>query len=55
MDTERGVFYWQPGPGFIGEFHFVFIEIGKNGTMNRKDIIARIVPKFTNMDDTQIN
>ena len=21
---KRGVFYWQPGPGFLGEFHLVF-------------------------------
>jgi hypothetical protein len=21
---KRGVFYWQPGPGFLGEYHLVF-------------------------------
>jgi hypothetical protein len=25
LDIERGIFYWQPGPGFIGEYGFVFI------------------------------
>jgi len=21
---KRGVFYWQPGPGFLGQYHLVF-------------------------------
>ncbi|UCH97922.1 MAG: BACON domain-containing protein, partial [Candidatus Aminicenantes bacterium] len=25
FDWEAGKFYWQPGPGFIGEYRFVFI------------------------------
>jgi len=49
IDTERGIFYWQPGPGFMGEYHFVFIEIGKNGKMSKKDMIVTIVPEFTNI------
>jgi hypothetical protein len=39
-------FYWQPGPGFIGEYLFVFIEEEQGKTMNRKDINVKIVPKF---------
>jgi len=27
---KRGVFYWQPGPGFLGEYHLVFEQ--QNGT-----------------------
>ena len=27
---KRGVFYWQPGPGFLGEYHLVFEQ--KDGT-----------------------
>ena len=26
LDKENGIFYWQPGPGFIGEYRFVFIN-----------------------------
>jgi len=25
FDSERGVLYWQPGPGFLGDYEFVFI------------------------------
>ena len=47
LDTERGVFYWQPGPGFIGGYGFVFIKKGPNGELSRRDIIIKITPKFT--------
>jgi hypothetical protein len=48
LDSERGIFYWQPGPGFIGEYRFVFIlsEKEKTGMMSKKDIIIKIIPKF---------
>lgn len=26
LDHEKGIFYWSPGPGFIGRYDFVFIE-----------------------------
>jgi hypothetical protein len=44
FDRQRGVFYWQPGPGFIGEYRFVFAETGKDGMINKKDIVVNIVP-----------
>ena len=30
LDTRNGVFYWQPGPGFIGAYRFVFVD-GRDG------------------------
>jgi Leucine-rich repeat (LRR) protein len=39
FDSARGIFYWQPGPGFLGNFDFVFIDIFRN---LRKSIIVRI-------------
>ncbi len=42
LDTQRGVFYWNPGPGFIGLYRLVFIESHKN--MFRK-INITILPK----------
>jgi hypothetical protein len=27
LDIERGVFYWQPGPGFVGDYMFDFVFI----------------------------
>jgi hypothetical protein len=47
LDAQKGIFYWQPGPGFIGEYHLVFIVKGPNEEMIRKNIIVTIIPKFT--------
>lgn len=44
LDTERGIFSWQPGVGFLGEYPLVFIE-KHLGQWVKKDIIVRIVPK----------
>ncbi|NIM14562.1 MAG: hypothetical protein GTO45_21285 [Candidatus Aminicenantes bacterium] len=46
FDAERGVFYWLPGPGFIGTYRLVFIEERSNGEMRKKFINVEIVPKF---------
>ncbi len=46
LDTERGIFYWSPGPGFIGLYRLVFIGKGPDGEMNKKIIHVNIVPKF---------
>jgi hypothetical protein len=45
LDAERGIFYWQPGPGFLGHYHLVFVETAPDGTMMKKNIIVEIVPK----------
>jgi hypothetical protein len=47
LDKKNNIFYWQLGPGFIGEYLFIFIEKGKNGGINRENIKVKIVPKFT--------
>ena len=44
LDAENGIFYWQPGPGFIGNYHLVFIEKDEIGLINRKDIRIDIGP-----------
>jgi hypothetical protein len=46
LDTGKGVFYWQPGLGFIGQYKFIFIEKRQNNQINRKNITVNIVPKF---------
>ncbi len=30
LDNEKGVFYWLPGPGFIGDYDFLFIRSVEN-------------------------
>jgi hypothetical protein len=46
LDKKRGVFYWQPGPGFLGEYAFVFIRRTVEGRFSKKNITIKIVPKF---------
>ena len=46
LDKERGVFYWQPGPGFLGEYRLVFIEEGDPGAVKKCDLVINIIPKF---------
>jgi hypothetical protein len=46
FDGERDIFYWQPGPGFIGEYNFVFIKKGPEGEWQKKIIRVVINPHF---------
>jgi len=45
FDTVSGVFSWQPGPGFIGNYRLVFIEEAVDGYITRKNISITITPK----------
>ena len=44
LDSKRGIFYWQPGPGFLGRYNFVFLESVQNGVIIKKNIFVEIVP-----------
>jgi|GEM_PF-5210492 len=46
LDIERGVFYWQPGPGFLGSYDFVFIKEDNSGFSNQMRLRVIITPKF---------
>jgi len=46
LDPGKGKFYWQPGPGFIGEYRFVFIEKSLGGEFRKKVVKIVINPKF---------
>jgi hypothetical protein len=46
LDRKRGVFYWQPGPGFFGEYDFTFLHKRADGKFSKKNITIKIVPKF---------
>lgn len=50
LDSREGIFYWQPGPGFIGQYHLVFMEKEEKGVVNRKEVVVTIVPKFSGTD-----
>ncbi|UCH98104.1 MAG: hypothetical protein JSV88_14975, partial [Candidatus Aminicenantes bacterium] len=46
LDGEKGIFSWQPGPAFIGDYQFVFIEKTRTGKVKQKLITIRIRPGF---------
>ncbi|MDQ1350892.1 MAG: hypothetical protein QG657_1194, partial [Acidobacteriota bacterium] len=46
LDTDNGVFHWQPGPGFLGDFELVFTWNDKNGDSMSKTVHVRVVPQF---------
>jgi hypothetical protein len=43
FDVERGVFYWSPGPGFVGDYELVFIDALRNRI---KRVTIRILPGY---------
>jgi len=43
LDTLNGVFTWQPGPGFKGEFHLLFLAVPADNKF-RKKVIINISP-----------
>lgn len=47
LDYQRGIFYWQPGLGFVGKYHFIFIEKKPNGELSRRNISVEILPKHS--------
>jgi photosystem II stability/assembly factor-like uncharacterized protein len=44
LDSGRGVFSWQLGPGFVGDYNFVFISQDGSGIKSKKNIKVRILP-----------
>ena len=47
LDIQKGVFLWQPGPGFIGEYDLVFIKVDEFGMLRKITVRIKIQPKFT--------
>jgi len=43
FDADRGVLYWQLGPGFFGDYDLVFMD--KNQGTKRR-LTVRVVPKY---------
>jgi hypothetical protein len=46
LDPVKGIFCWQPGPGFVGDYELVFFGKDINGTLFKKNIHLRVVPLF---------
>jgi hypothetical protein len=44
LDKDNGVFYWMPGPGFLGTFELIFLEKSSTDAVAIKRIIITINP-----------
>lgn len=47
LDRKTGVFYWQPGPGFLGQYDFVFIKQNSGRFSVKSPVTVRILPRGT--------
>ncbi len=47
VDPKNGKFYWQPGPGFVGDYRFVFMIKDSHNQVSKKIINVTMVPKFS--------
>lgn len=47
LDSHNNIFYWQPGPGFLGDYKFVFISYSANGEVTARKIKITILPEFS--------
>jgi phosphodiesterase/alkaline phosphatase D-like protein len=45
LDKENGVFFWNPGPGYLGRYPLVFMIDTPNGQPQKKTIVIDIEPK----------
>lgn len=46
MDPKTGLFSWQPGPGFIGEYEFVFFGRDRSGRIVKRNVQITIESGF---------
>ncbi|MCX6584576.1 MAG: lamin tail domain-containing protein [Candidatus Aminicenantes bacterium] len=46
LDRERGIFYWQPGPGFLGQYEFAFLIADRSHRRLKKTVRVKIIPLY---------
>jgi hypothetical protein len=48
LDTHEGVFYWQPGPAFIGTYRFEFLQEDNDGVIKKSRLNVHILTSSRN-------
>jgi hypothetical protein len=46
LDSSNDIFYWHPGPGYLGTYRLIFIERGPGDKTSKKQIRITITSKF---------
>lgn len=44
LDPKKGILYWMPGPGYLGDYEFIFIR-NLSGIMDKLLVNIKICPK----------
>ncbi|MGD2086786.1 MAG: hypothetical protein PVH61_11445 [Candidatus Aminicenantes bacterium] len=45
LDAEKGIFFWHPGPGFLGRFNLIFVIEIPGGQSYKEHVVITIEPK----------
>jgi hypothetical protein len=53
LDREKNNFYWQPGPGFVGQYRLVFLTEDQAGKWSKRNILVHIAPGSTSGNSEQ--
>jgi hypothetical protein len=51
LSRRNGSFKWQPGPGFVGNYEFIFVRTTEEGFKTRIPVNITIAPKQHQRDD----
>jgi hypothetical protein len=46
LDNRRGIFYWLPGPGYLGNFNLLFISKDEDGKSSKIMPVVSIEPRY---------
>ncbi|MGE5341756.1 MAG: lectin like domain-containing protein [Candidatus Omnitrophota bacterium] len=46
LDGEKGIYYWQPSAGFVGNYRLIFVTFDASGPISQKNVHIKIIPKF---------
>ncbi|MBD3414303.1 MAG: hypothetical protein GF421_07735 [Candidatus Aminicenantes bacterium] len=51
LDKEKGIFYWNPGPGFLGQYVLHFAVTDGQFRSRAQEIVVHIVPKTYGLNE----
>jgi hypothetical protein len=54
LDAERGIFTWQPGPGFVHGYDLVFVRWEDGRPVSRQEVRVVIGPRASNRIGVQV-